>query len=163
MGRRSKRSAIAHGILRKEGLFTRFTDPSYYADCSLDAEPDDDASWSFMSDWWSGESEEARRHNIVGIPSTKRRKVYLLDSERTKRRAKSNLTQPLKACPMAPINTFFISTQAKSSTLAETSCMVELQELYAKSKQLNGPGFIQIVVLLKFFDFTNFGPQPKSC
>ena len=156
MGRRSKRSVIAHGIHRKEGLFARSTDPSEDLDCSLEAEPgnhmddllqnhNDTTGLSFFADWWT-----INRPEMLQCTS-KRPLVYTGDSDRTVRRKNANASRALAACPMQPISSFFKPTELLtnlpaesplSSKLSPEECVSILEKIcndIIKRRCLHGP------------------------
>jgi len=144
-----RRVKNARAIPRADG---RFAPNAVVIESSPELEDiTDDTVLTYFDETWA---KNTRIGPMVPFDaSPKRPVVYTGDADRTKRRKKAEIAQALRACPMAPIATYFGSTAtATMSRLDAATCVTRLQELFHKSKAMQGPQFVQICVLLKFFE-----------
>jgi transposase len=136
---------------------------------------DDHAGLIYFDDWWTHMQSNDNTDKIsIGI--NKRRAVYTGDGDRTVRRKRAEIYQALRSCPMAPItsyfapdrspqecvsseidNPFMAASETASQCLSLTECVAALEALYDKAVTLKGPRFVQISVLLKFFELRDIG------
>ncbi len=100
--------------------------------------------------------------------------VYRGDAERTKRRKRALINHANIVCPMAPLSSFFTPLTPNMVVLEDAleprllltplQYISQLKVLYKRAIKLPGHASIQIIVMLRFFEFRMEGTsrEPKS-
>ena len=168
MGRRSRRSSAAHVKQRSNGTFVARRDasmevPSDAGDCeTLDtyhnpSNREEVTELSYFDEWWCKEIGEKADN------ASKRPMVYRGDTERTKRSKRALINHANIVCPKAPLSSFFTLLTPNMDVLEDAleprliltplECISQLKVLYKKAIKLPGHASIEIIVMLKFFEF----------
>ena len=156
MPRPSKRVRNAAAQTRLNGRYKATTDPPFDVDMQFTEDKHcDTIDCTFFEDWWESETE---KNSPGSYSAAKRPKVYTGDSDRTKRRKQSANAFARRQCPMEKLTEWLIPIQqSKVSSLTASDCIRKLKILFDGSKKSNGHHFIQVCVLLKFFELRSSG------
>ena len=146
----SRRVKNARAIPREHSRFAKNAEAN--TNDTMEVESEDDASLAYFDELWDSTIDST----IAAGARAKRPVVYTGDSERTKRRKKAEITHTLRVCPMSSIRAYFGSSQstfaAGASRLDAPTCVTRLEEKLHQAKAVHGPRFVQICLLIKFYE-----------